>query len=112
MASEEAVDLDDLPLYLATRGPRTSDDAAPQARIPLPEFMSPAAADLLEEFELRLIRQALEDAGGNQSRAARALATTRDRLRYKMKKYGLDGGDRPAGDETAHAEEEAIECLD
>ena len=36
------------------------------------------------------VNQALDDAHGNQSRAARILSTTRDRLRYKMKKYGLD----------------------
>ncbi len=47
------------------------------------------ACDVLEEYERRLVLQALTETGHNQARAARALKTSRDRLRYKMKKYGL-----------------------
>jgi PAS domain S-box-containing protein len=43
----------------------------------------------LEENERRLVTQALEKTGGNQTQAARLLQVTRDTLRYKMKKYGL-----------------------
>jgi DNA-binding NtrC family response regulator len=43
----------------------------------------------LEEHEKRLVVQALEKTGGNQTQAARLLQVTRDTLRYKMKKYGL-----------------------
>jgi DNA-binding NtrC family response regulator len=96
MASGDVACLEDLPLYLASRHAPAPGPATSGARIPLPPSLSPLASDLLEEFELRLIRQALDDAGGNQSRAARALSTTRDRLRYKMKKYGLDNGCEPA----------------
>jgi DNA-binding NtrC family response regulator len=97
MASSDVACLEDLPLYLAvSRQSPTAGSAAPNERIPLPSSLSPLASDLLEEFELRLIRQALDDAHGNQSRAARTLSTTRDRLRYKMKKYGLDNGGDPA----------------
>ena len=43
----------------------------------------------LEDQERRLVVQALETAGGNQSQAARQLRIGRDALRYKVKKYGL-----------------------
>jgi DNA-binding NtrC family response regulator len=93
MASGDEIDVADLPLYLAAPRTQSSPDSPAATRIALPTRLSPLASDVLEEFELQLIRQALEDARGNQSRAARILATTRDRLRYKMKKYGLDEHD-------------------
>ncbi|MBM3810326.1 MAG: PAS domain S-box protein [Acidimicrobiia bacterium] len=43
----------------------------------------------LEENEKRLLQQALEETGGNQTKAAKLLKITRDTLRYKMKKHGL-----------------------
>ena len=43
----------------------------------------------LEDQERRLVVQALETAGGNQSQAARLLSIGRDALRYKVKKHGL-----------------------
>ena len=42
-----------------------------------------------EEHEKQLLVQALTQAGGNQSKAARQLRIGRDALRYKMKKYGM-----------------------
>jgi two-component system response regulator AtoC len=43
----------------------------------------------LSDQERRLVMQALERAGGNQTQAARLLRVTRDTLRYKMKKFSL-----------------------
>ena len=43
----------------------------------------------LVEQEKRLLVQALEKSGGNQSQAAHLLHITRDTLRYKMKKFSL-----------------------
>lgn len=43
----------------------------------------------LEDHEKRLVQEALQQAGGNQSQAARQLRIGRDALRYKMKKFGL-----------------------
>lgn len=45
----------------------------------------------IEENERMLVIRALEEARGNQSKAARQLRIGRDALRYKMKKYGLEG---------------------
>jgi DNA-binding NtrC family response regulator len=60
-----------------------------EAKLAMPEVLSPNVTDVLEEYEFRLVRQALVQTGQNQARAARMLRTSRDRLRYKMKKYGL-----------------------
>ena len=50
----------------------------------------PAAGDeTFEAHEKRLLAEALEKAGGNQSQAARELRIGRDALRYKMRKHGL-----------------------
>ncbi|HYL76906.1 MAG TPA: sigma 54-interacting transcriptional regulator [Bryobacteraceae bacterium] len=43
----------------------------------------------LADQERRLVVQALENVGGNQTQAARLLRITRDTLRYKMKKFNL-----------------------
>lgn len=43
----------------------------------------------LGEWERKLIEQALREAGGNQTRAAKLLGLTRDTLRYRLKKLGL-----------------------
>lgn len=42
------------------------------------------------EFEAHMIRQALQQAAGNRSRAARLLGLTRDTLLYRMKKYTIE----------------------
>jgi transcriptional regulator with PAS, ATPase and Fis domain len=44
----------------------------------------------LEEMEKQLLKEALVKAEGNQTQAAKLLKITRDTLRYKIKKYGLD----------------------
>jgi len=44
---------------------------------------------VLDEVERKLIVEAMERAGGNQSRAARLLGVSRDTLRYRLKKYGI-----------------------
>ncbi len=43
----------------------------------------------LEHLERRMIAEALEEAGGNQSRAAQRLGLSERMLRYKLKKYRL-----------------------
>lgn len=46
----------------------------------------------LEEVERELVRQALENTKGNQTKAARLLHISRDQLRYRMKQYDLFDG--------------------
>ncbi len=86
MVSENGrIKVEDLPLYLR----RKSWQMTSAQPLPLPEKLSPGTTDVFEEYELRLVRQALAQTGQNQAKAARVLRTSRDRLRYKMKKYGL-----------------------
>ncbi|MBI4541450.1 MAG: helix-turn-helix domain-containing protein, partial [Gemmatimonadetes bacterium] len=50
----------------------------------------PAEGVDLEEIERTLIAQALRAARGNKTRAARLLSLTRDTLRYRLEKYGIN----------------------
>ena len=54
------------------------------------EIRLPVGGMSLYNVEKELIRQALEQARGNKTIAARLLRITRDTLRYKVKKYSLD----------------------
>ena len=50
----------------------------------------PTGGVSLYDVEKELIRQALEQANGNKTTAARLLHITRDALRYKVRKYNLN----------------------
>ena len=45
----------------------------------------------LAQWEKSMIEQALREAGGNQTRAAQRLGISRDTLRYRIKKFGIQG---------------------
>lgn len=47
------------------------------------------------EFEKRFIKKVLDNFGGNQSRAARALGIHRNTLSRKIELYKLDSNHRP-----------------
>jgi DNA-binding NtrC family response regulator len=79
MAVAETIDVQDLPEYL-----RYPFRHAPEQH---PELAQPDES--FESHEKRLLAEALEKAGGNQSQAARELRIGRDALRYKMRKHGL-----------------------
>jgi len=75
----DVIDRGDLPLIL--------DD---------PDALSEAQTQLtaaVEDLERRMIREALKRANGVQTRAAELLGVTERALRYKLKKYGLQGED-------------------
>jgi DNA-binding NtrC family response regulator len=50
--------------------------------------LPPGRVDLAE-WERSMIEQALREAGGNQTRAAQRLGISRDTLRYRLKKFGI-----------------------
>jgi two-component system response regulator AtoC len=54
------------------------------------EIQLPPGGLSLYEVEKNLLRQALDQAHGNKTTAARLLRITRDTLRYKVKKYKLE----------------------
>jgi transcriptional regulator with PAS, ATPase and Fis domain len=85
-------------LVLGDEGPITPeelDDLLPDVSAAPPasaaESGAEAAGDDLSlwDREQRLLRDALERAGQNQSRAARLLKISREQLRTRMKRYGL-----------------------
>ena len=45
------------------------------------------------EMEQRLVEQAMERTGGNQTLAAQLLGLSRDELRYRLNKYRKESGD-------------------
>jgi DNA-binding NtrC family response regulator len=55
-------------------------------------FKLPPDGLKLEEVERQLLVQALERAGGNQTRAAQLLGLNRDQVRYRIEKFGLQAG--------------------
>ena len=76
------VTVQDLPQALReqSRGPGSNDDA----------FRLPPGGIDLRELEKDLIRQALEQAHGNKSHAAKQLGLSRTQLRKRMRLYGLE----------------------
>ena len=56
----------------------------------LQKWTVPPGGILLDEVERRLILSALQQTANNKSKAARLLGLSRDTLRYRLEKYGLD----------------------
>jgi DNA-binding NtrC family response regulator len=84
LAREDVITASDLPLHLAE----------------LKAEETPSSGSLvgrLAAFERALLVQALAEAGGVQTRAARALGIGERHLRYRLKKHGLEGGTPSAG---------------
>ena len=76
---------------------RPTDVALPRsAAAPRPDAPYDLVA-AVEELETRMIRAALDRAGGVQTRAARELGISERVLRYKLQKYALAAGDAPEG---------------
>jgi DNA-binding NtrC family response regulator len=85
MATTEVVTLDDLPEHVSSelgQGWRSSAAVQPRAG-------TASLTARVREFESRLIREALVEAGGNQSQAARLLGVPRRTLASKAHGYGL-----------------------
>ena len=56
----------------------------------LQKWTVPPGGILLDDVERRLILSALQQTDNNKSQAARLLGLSRDTLRYRLEKYGLD----------------------
>jgi DNA-binding NtrC family response regulator len=106
LAEGPAITRDDLPddLFRSARRRRRAAVAAPAGgrkhrsrRLPssAPAFGPPAPAEVddpeLDDFERHQLRDALDEARGNKSEAARLLGLPRSTLVSKLKKYGLMG---------------------
>jgi two-component system, NtrC family, response regulator AtoC len=84
LRDEDVIDLPELP-------PEFREHEAVALSEPEGAFTLPAEGVDLDAVERGLIRQALERTGGNKSRAARLLGLSRDTLRYRVEKHGMDG---------------------
>ena len=92
----EMIDVDDLPAVLCAS--RKQEQHAPPMAHPAggnggsPEQATggPLNTLSLKSVEVEYIRKALEMAHGNQRKAARLLDISRDTLRYRLKKLGID----------------------
>ncbi len=82
LCSDRHIEPTNLPLEIRARLPDTDNAALP--------FRFPEQGLHLEDLEQSLIRQALHNARGNRSRAARLLGLTRDTLLYRIKKYAIE----------------------
>ncbi len=71
------------PAAAAAGAPADADERAPG------RFRLPPAGISLEKVEQDFVRQSLEIARGNQTRAAQLLGISRDALRYRMQKFGF-----------------------
>jgi len=71
-----------------TRGSLAAIDPGARRRPAGPFALPPEGVDL-DALERQLVVEALERSGGNQTRAAELLGLHRDRIRYRMLKYGL-----------------------
>jgi DNA-binding NtrC family response regulator len=78
MALGDKLDAGDIRLDMNLRARHTSGEMA------LPEGMS------LDQYEQELIRNALKQADGNKSHAARILGLTRNALRYRLTQMGIE----------------------
>jgi len=78
---QSQIRLEDIPLRIAA-APAAPPSLLPEGDLDLPAF--------LESLERELLRRALERAPGNKAQAARSLGLSREALRYKLQKYGLD----------------------
>jgi DNA-binding NtrC family response regulator len=56
-----------------------------------PSELQPPGVDL-NRWERSMIERAMQEAGGNQTKAAQRLGISRDTLRYRLKKYGIQSG--------------------
>jgi DNA-binding NtrC family response regulator len=101
--TEEAVEALRAGAFYAARPPLHSEEIlllarraveANAARARRAEYRLPPQGIDFRELERDVVVQALRLAHGNQTRAATLLGMTRDQIRYRMAKFGMNG-DRP-----------------
>jgi len=84
LANSKLISLENVPLELGAEGALPFVERRKNPRLILPE-----KGISLDDVEKDLIRQALDRAGNNQTKAAKLLNMSYDTLRYQIKKYNL-----------------------
>lgn len=91
LSKGELIDLDDLPSEIFSRKAQPFAGYAPESAVRADEDNGGRAGDLsLRSMEVEYIRKALKLSEGNQRKAAKLLNISRDTLRYRLKKLGID----------------------
>ncbi len=107
LAESPTLGVEDLPHEIAAQGgaAREADPAnghvnatGSAAHVDGSGFVLPRAGLVFEELEKDLLRQALERARGNRTRAAALLGINRDQIRYRIQKFGLEDPAHDAAD--------------
>ena len=85
-------------------GSAPSEDPKLQAGGASYVFMLPEQGISLRDVELGFLKQALLRADGNRTKAGKLLGLHRDQVRYRIKKFGIEGfgpkpSNRKAGDQ-------------
>lgn len=84
-ATDKTIRMVDLPVYLS--------ESDPEPQITIEDFykmgQSKSLDDVLEDLEKQMINKALRETKGNITKAAAILKMTRQRLHYKLDKYGI-----------------------
>ena len=80
LAADRPADIDDLPVGMSTRV--ATKVSIPQGDVHFDEE--------LEKFERQLILSTYERCDRVKARTAKTLGIDRNRLRYKLKKFGID----------------------
>jgi DNA-binding NtrC family response regulator len=97
---ENTINVEHLSLTTPLRLEPNGGDRAPEAVPPTsktndglgpPSELQPPGVDL-NRWERSMIERAMQEAGGNQTKAAQRLGISRDTLRYRLKKYGIPSG--------------------
>ena len=91
----DEIEADSLGIGAQTSTPSSPVTVTLGGEIQIPETGIDLAGHL-ESIERKYLQEALARCSGNQSQAAKRLGMTRDILRYRLKKYGLEnaaGGD-------------------
>ncbi|HET7374818.1 MAG TPA: sigma-54 dependent transcriptional regulator [Gemmatimonadaceae bacterium] len=78
----DAITLSQLPAEIGGQGATNGNGHAPT-------FVLPASGVDLETLEREFLCQALERTAGNKTSAARLLGLSRDTMRYRLEKYGI-----------------------
>lgn len=78
--------------HLSLTTPMRVEPDGDRSEAPPPASELPPPGMDLSQWERSMIERAMRETGGNQTKAAQRLGITRDTLRYRLKKFGLQGG--------------------
>jgi two-component system response regulator AtoC len=78
--------------HLSVAAPMRVASEVPDSAAPPADTVTPSEGSDLTQVERSMIERAMREAGGNQTRAAQRLGISRDTLRYRLKKFGIQGG--------------------